>query len=214
MLVLEEIYKSKKAENTEQFNLRIHRGLSWLKKAALLDDELDLKFISLWIGFNAIHTQETGTTQDKQILKSFLQKVFYLDQEHKIYNLIWGKLNHHIQLLVKNPYFFQIFWDYQNQKISQKHWKETFEIEKKYLHQTLQARDSVTLLLTIFNCLYTLYNQIIHGGSTYNSSLNRKQLQDGCRILSMLLPIFIHILLDYSKDLDLKKPFYPVVQVC
>ncbi len=32
MLVLEEVYKSKKAENSEQFNLRIHRGLSWLKK--------------------------------------------------------------------------------------------------------------------------------------------------------------------------------------
>lgn len=33
VLVLEEVYKSKKIENSEQFNLRIHRGLSWLKKS-------------------------------------------------------------------------------------------------------------------------------------------------------------------------------------
>lgn len=49
MLVLEETYKSKKAQFSDSYNLRIHRGLSWLKQAVLLDDALDLKFISLWI---------------------------------------------------------------------------------------------------------------------------------------------------------------------
>ncbi len=32
-MLLEEIFKSKKLEHTDQFNLRIHRGLSWLKKS-------------------------------------------------------------------------------------------------------------------------------------------------------------------------------------
>ena len=41
MQVLEEIFKSKKPDHTDQFNLRIHRGLSWLKKATDLDDDLD-----------------------------------------------------------------------------------------------------------------------------------------------------------------------------
>ena len=34
MMLLEEIFKSKKAEHSDYFNLRIHRGLSWLKKIA------------------------------------------------------------------------------------------------------------------------------------------------------------------------------------
>jgi hypothetical protein len=37
MLLLEEIYKSHKAQNSAHFNLRIHRGLGWFKKSSSLD---------------------------------------------------------------------------------------------------------------------------------------------------------------------------------
>lgn len=53
----------------------------------------------------------------------------------------------------------------------------------------------------------------MHGGSTYKSSLNRKQLRDGCQILSALLPAFLYIALENADSLDLGKPFYPVAQV-
>lgn len=213
MFVLEEIFKNQKAENSDHFNLRIHRGISWLKKANMLVDDLDLKFISLWVGFNAIYAQDLGGLQDKQTFRQFLHHICQLDQEHKIYNLIWEKFTQPIRILIENPYVFQPFWDYQNQKISQVAWKEDFEIEKKRVLKALQDKDSVVLLLVIFNRLYTLRNQIIHGGSTYNSSVNRKQIQDSCNILNALLPAFIHILLENAKVLDLGKPFYPVVQV-
>ena len=55
MLMLEEIFKIKKAENSEVFNLRILRGLSWLKKAYDLNEEPDLQYMSLWISFNAVY---------------------------------------------------------------------------------------------------------------------------------------------------------------
>lgn len=69
MMLLEEIFKSKKAEHSDYFNLRIHRGLSWLKKSVELDSDLDLKFMSLWISFNAIYAQDAGLNQDKQSLR-------------------------------------------------------------------------------------------------------------------------------------------------
>jgi hypothetical protein len=37
--MLEEIYKSKKPQHSDYFNLRIQRGLSWFKKALELDEE-------------------------------------------------------------------------------------------------------------------------------------------------------------------------------
>ncbi|AYO56242.1 HEPN domain-containing protein [Acinetobacter wuhouensis] len=213
MFVLEEIYKSKKVENSEQFNLRIQRGLSWFKKAVQLDDDLDLKFISLWIGFNAVYAQELMNPSDPQGFEQFLGKVCQFDQQQKIYHLIWDKLNQSVRVLLVNPYVFQSFWDFQNKKISQTDWKGCFDLEKRRVHQALQSKDTVDLLFVIFNRLYTLRNQLMHGGATYKSSLNRKQLQDACHILVALLPAFIHILLEHSKDLDLGKPFYPVVQV-
>ena len=58
MMILEEIFRHNKSQNSEGFNLRIHRGLSWLKKAIYITDDLDLQFMSLMIAFNAIYAEE------------------------------------------------------------------------------------------------------------------------------------------------------------
>ena len=116
-------------------------------------------------------------------------------------------------MFLENPYVFQPFWDYQNQKITQTAWKKDFEIERKRVNFALQEYDTIQILIILFNRLYTLRNQIMNGGATYNSSVNRKQLKDACIILIALIPAFIHILLENSQRLDLGQPFYPVVQV-
>lgn len=213
MFVLEETYKSKKAQHSDPFNLRMHRGLSWLKQAILLDDALDLKFISLWISFNAIYAKDLQEIKDRQQFRHFLLEICQADTERKIYHLIWTKYSHAIRILLDNHYTFQPFWDFQNQKISQQYWKNSFEQDKLKVHQALQQKDSVEVLYVIFNRLYTLRNQIMYGGSIYNSSINRTQLQDSCNILTALLPVFIHVLLENEKILDLGQPFYPVVQM-
>lgn len=212
-MLLEEIFKSKKSENTDQFNLRIHRGLSWLKKSIDLQDDLDLQFISLWVSFNAIYAQDLQITQDKQSLRQFLYLICQKDTEHKIYNILWERFSQPIRLLLDNPYVYQGFWDYQNQKISHDACKEGLAHEKQKVLHALKEKDSVDILMVLFNRMYTLRNQMVHGGATYKSSVNRKQLQDGCTILLALLPVFMVILLENAETLDLGKPFYPVVQV-
>ncbi|OTG83980.1 HEPN domain-containing protein [Acinetobacter sp. ANC 4648] len=213
MFVLEEIFKSKKCENTDQFNLRIHRGLSWFKRAVQLDDDLDMKFICLWISFNAIYAQELVVTQDKPTFRTFLEAIFQADAEHRIDYLLWEKMSLPIRVLLNHPYAFQEFWDYQNNKISQFSWKKEFEQEKQKVYQALQKKDSVDILCMLFSRLYTLKQQILSGGVTYKSSVNRQQLQDSCNILSAFIPIFIRLLLENAQTLDLEKPFYPVVQM-
>jgi len=213
MMMLEEIFKDKKAENSDQFNLRIHRGLSWLKKAKQLDQELDLQFIALWVSFNAIYAQDLLMTQDKQSLRQFLHLICQKDQEDKIYNILWEKYSQPIRLLLDNQYIYQGFWDYQNQKISLDACKTGLLEEKQKVLHALGQKDSVDILMVLFNRLYTLRNQIVHGGATYSSSVNRPQLKDACRILDALLPVFILVLLENAPSLDLGKPFYPVVQV-
>ncbi|WP_180089759.1 MULTISPECIES: HEPN domain-containing protein [unclassified Acinetobacter] len=213
MMLLEEIFKSKKSEHTDQFNLRIHRGLSWLKKSIDLQDDLDLQFISLWVSFNAIYAQDLQIAQDKQSLRQFLYVICQKDAEHKIYNILWERFSQPIRFFLDNPYVYQGFWDYQNQKISHDACKEGLAHEKQKVLRALKEKDSVDILMVLFNRMYTLRNQMVHGGATYKSSVNRKHLQDGCTILSALLPVFMVILLENAETLDLGKPFYPVVQV-
>ncbi|OTG64738.1 HEPN domain-containing protein [Acinetobacter silvestris] len=213
MFVLEEIFKSKKCENTDQFNLRIHRGLSWFKKSQQLDDDLELKFICLWVSFNAIYAQELLITHDHQKFKQFLIAMFQVDCEQRIHHITWEKMSLPIRALLDNPYAFQTFWDYQNNRISQFAWKKEFELEKQKVHQALQKKDTIDILYMVFNRLYTLRLQVISGGVTYKSSVHRQQLQDSCYVLSAFIPIYIRLLLENAQTLDLEQPFYPVVQM-
>lgn len=49
----EKLYKATRDGCDESFRIRIHRAISWVKKArALPEEDIDLNFISLWIAFN------------------------------------------------------------------------------------------------------------------------------------------------------------------
>ena len=49
--------KSKQRELRDGFplplTLRVHRSISWLRRAEQEEDDLDVLFVLLWIGFNA-----------------------------------------------------------------------------------------------------------------------------------------------------------------
>jgi Zn-dependent oligopeptidase len=52
----------------------------------------------------------------------------------------------------------------------------------------LSTQKVVDLLEVVLDRLYTLRNQLVHGGATYKSEVNRSQVIDGKNILSMLVP--------------------------
>lgn len=43
---------------SENLALRSHRGVSWLNRAEMCEDDPDAKFIFLWIAFNEIYAQD------------------------------------------------------------------------------------------------------------------------------------------------------------
>ena len=213
MLVLEEIYRSRKNEYSTSFNLRIQRSLSWFKKALVLHDDLDMQFIMEWVAFNALYAREQAANQQQQTLRLFLSSMYHKDADQKIFRILWEKKQPTIRLLLSNPYLDQSFWDWRNQKISEETWRSAFDTEQQQLQQILQNHDSVSLLVSLFSRLATLHQQLSQGGATYNSALNRKQLANACSVLSVLVPSFIQILLENVENIEFSKPFYPVVQV-
>lgn len=213
MLLLEEIYKSDKAQNSAHFNLRIHRGLSWFKKALELEQDLEFKFISLWISFQAIVADDQDLMQAPEKLQRFLDTLYQKDLEQKINRVLWEKYHPPIRALLESQYVDQGFWDYRNQKISLESCRNSLHMQQDKIQLALQERDSVEILKMLFQRLYSLHHQLMHGGTTYRSSLHRQSLEESCRVLGALLPIFICILLENAVALDLGKPFYPVAHV-
>lgn len=214
MLVLEEIFKSKKLQYSDGFNLRIQRSLSWFKKGLELEHDLDLKFISLWIALNALYVQELNAAQHTHALQQFLTSIQQQDQEDRIERTLWGALSHPIARLLDNPYAQQEFWDYKNQKISQSTWQANFVQAKQQVQHALQEHVSTTVLTLLFHRLHTLAQQLTHGGATYNSSISRQTMQEATQILAAFLSTCLYVLLENAALLDLGQPFYPLMQVC
>jgi hypothetical protein len=84
------------------------------------------------------------------------------------------------------------------------------EGSKRRIGVALTERETRLILSTLFDRLYVLRNQLIHGGATWKSSVNRDQVKDGRKILSFLVPLFIDIMLDNPNE-PWGAPCYPVV---
>lgn len=212
-----EILKQRHRELRDRYpvnlNLRVHRSLSWLNRAESSDDE-DGKFIFLWIAFNAAYATEIDENlrlSEQETFKAFLEKLCALDSDKRLDTLVWTEFSGPIRILLDNPYVFQSFWDFHSGKISEDVWQRRFSTGKKIAHQALTSGKTPVLLGSIFNRLYTLRNQLIHGGATWNSGVNRKQLRDSVGLLGKLVPLIIELMLD-NPDTLWGEACYPVVE--
>jgi hypothetical protein len=72
-------------------------------------------------------------------------------------------------------------------------------------------RDTVTVLAIVLSRVYVLRNQLVHGGATWNSRVNRDQVRDCTRFLGQLVPLVVGIMMDHPATLW-GDPCYPVVE--
>jgi len=198
----------------EALSLRVHRALSWLKPAEM-EDDLDVKFILYWIAFNAAYAKavpEDDHATEKDQMSSFFGRLVELDKEEIIFKAIWSDFQGPVKLLLENKYVFSPFWRYQQGKVSARNWKLWFSTSGKLIQKAIESQDTVKILSSLFPRIYTLRNQIIHGGATWKSTVNRSQVRDSTAILETLVPVFIKLMMeDYKGSWDM--PSYPVVEI-
>lgn len=195
----------------EALSLRIHRAISWLARAEQCED-LDGRFVFLWISFNAAYSNDLGSISmaESEQFGGFIKKLVELDAQQKLYDITWQKYTSAIRVLLDNKYVYQPFWNHHNRISGFEGWENNFKASKQAANAALARKDTGTVLGIIFNRLYTLRNQIIHGGATYNSSANRNQLRDATAILGDLVPVLIEIMMDNS-NAHWGEACYPVV---
>jgi hypothetical protein len=194
--------------------LRVHRALSWLQRAEQADDA-DGRFVFLWIAFNAAYAtdiDENYRLSEQETFRAFLRKLCDLDQDRQIEKLVWSEFSGSIRVLLDNQYVFQSFWDYQNGMITQEQWTERFAAGRRRAQTALAQRDTAEVLAVLFNRIYTLRNQIMHGGATWDSSINRSQLRDCGSLLGKFVPLIIELMLN-NPDTLWGDACYPVVQL-
>ncbi|MEL3909302.1 MAG: HEPN domain-containing protein [Treponemataceae bacterium] len=210
---MNEDFKNNSANYDGNLRLKLYRALSWLNEADRQKDCLDFCFISLWISFNAVYADELSFFQGRQDLKAFLKKVCSLDKNNILYSLVWNNFSNNIRLFLKNKFIFQPFWDALNnpKKEQAKNWEKEFKRDNKRALKAMGDLDTAKILNIIFGRLYTLRNQILHGGATFESSTNIAQKKEACTFLLNILPAIIKIIMD-NAGVNWGQAYYPVVE--
>ena len=76
----------------ESLATRLHRALSWLNCSEQQAADVDMQFVSLWIGLNACVCIEHNSEQslgERDVFKQFVVKLVDHDRERKIYASLW-----------------------------------------------------------------------------------------------------------------------------
>lgn len=209
--VLKAKFKVIKPTLKEPHAVRLHRAISWLDCAEGNLTNPDLHFVSLWVAFNACYAIDLGKTNypsEKESFNEFINKLVQNDHEQRFFNLLWHQFSTNVRILIENQYVFKPFWDYQRGDITE--WQKSFNHSIYQSMQFVTNNDVPALLKVVLDRLYMLRNQIIHGGATFKSGINRKQLSNATNMLQLLVPLIIEIMLD-NKNIDWGEIYYPVI---
>mgnify|MGYP000238451952 FL=1 len=203
--------KLKTSTLPETLTIRLHRAISWLKSAEKQEGSLDMKFLSLWIALNATYAVDLNgisSKPEKAKLRDFTSSLVQFDRT-RLYNLFWEKYSGPVRVLIENKFVFEKFWEYNRGENND--YLYAFNKSIATATNCLSKQNIEGLIEIVLERLYTLRNQLIHGGATYNSKLNRSQLKDACNIMQLLVPIIIDIMLE-NGDHDWGEIAYPVVK--
>lgn len=210
---LKKKHRDIRARFSGDLDLRVHRALSWLDRAERSTDDPDATFIFYWIAFNAAYADElAGPTLDNErsVFDSYFRQLEALDAERRIYDGIWEQFPQAIRQLLHNRYVFAPFWKHHNGLPGYANWDTQFKKSQRWVAAALGREDTSAVLSALFDRLYVLRNQLVHGGATWGSRTNRDQVRDGARIMALLVPVFIDLMMDHP-DVAWGRPYYPVV---
>jgi hypothetical protein len=110
--------------------------------------------------------------------------------------------------LIENKYVYAPFSDHQRGEA--RNWEAGFQRSIADANNALSQKNVAYLLRFVLDRLYVLRNQLIHGGATYKSQVNRAQVRDGANLLSALLPVMIELMMVYGEK-DWGRIYFPVV---
>ena len=195
----------------ETFRVRLHRAISWLARAERESDDHDAQFVFLWIAFNAAYAREFGHDEpERERLRQFFALLLSLDGEKRLHALLHQHFTGPIRTMLDNKFVFEPFWRALREHDASSRWEEKFAGARKIALTALMSNDTATLLSIVFDRLYVLRNQLIHGEATWNSGVNRAQVKDGTHILLALVSVVIELMLR-QPEADFGEILYPVI---
>lgn len=204
-------FKRAPAAHSETNRIRIHRAISWLARAEREADDPDARFIFLWITFNAAYACEFAEdTSSREQLQQFITALVAVDADKRLHQIVFERFTGPVRTLVANKYVFAPFWRALRDHDGSGRWEQSFTRSRNAALAAVLHGETAKVLSIVFDRLYVLRNQLIHGGATWAGSVNREQVKDGAAILMALVPTIIDLMIG-NPGVDYGDVQYPVI---
>ncbi len=191
---------------------RFHRACSWIDRIEKqeLTADLDMQLVSLWIAFNALYGQWDEERREpkgeRESWRKFIDRIAAIDRQGQLIDA----LEQHKRLVValcEDPFISGNFWNNSNYDRRRQPKKKVFKVREWY-----REKRWAMVLDEVFERIYLMRCQLVHGAATYGSKLNRKSLKHCVMMLRQLLPVVMLVLVDDGVDEDWGALCYPPVE--
>lgn len=212
-LALKARHREIRGGHPEALRLRVHRALSWLLRSEQIEGDPDTRFILQWIAFNAAYAREYGREEtERDRARGFLEVIVSLDRERRIHQTLFERYSGPIRTLLNNKFAYEPFWAALRNHDPSDRWKRSFADGKNAAFAAVLRGDTVKVLGIVFDRLYVVRNQLVHGGATWGGQVNRAQINDGVAILGTLVPQIIAIMMEHPEQ-EYGEVLYPAFKV-
>ncbi len=187
---------------SEAVQIRLRRSESWLRKsrsARNLDSDkppdLDAQFVFLWIAFNALYGQRRYEVDGKEIVDftRFLERVETLSRGAVATALRQPDVEKHVEHLLQSPFLNIDCW---------REWDRAGIRDRQQRVQTARhTYDKEHPTVPVFQQLYTLRNQMLHGAATDGGRRNRESLKNAIPVLEISVRTLIGLVKEHHAQL-------------
>ena len=203
------------ADTEEPLRIRVHRCYIALKRAELVEQEgsgvdVDAALVLRWIALNALYGSWDGQAnmpvKDRVALDVFTSEVCRVDQGRRLHAALL-KVMQDAKALLENSFVIERFW-------RNPEWDQV----RPQRGRAASFRDDVIggrtarALHALLIAVYFLRCQIVHGGATLGSSLNRSTVEPAARILSLLSSQMLACVTEHGLEMQWGEICYPPVR--
>ena len=214
-------WEAREASFSEPTVSRVHRSISWICRAEKAGEDKAMRFVSLWIAFNAAYAVRHSSSQSSKKSRpsetkqftDYLETIVRLDSDKRIYGVTYENFKRPgtVQRLIQNPFVYELFWEYHYGKPGRQNWESRLRGDDRRFNGLIeQPKNTVRVLVMVFKRLYVLRNQIMHGSARWRGQAKYPQVTDGVAILDLLMPIFVDLMMD-NPDQDWGELSYPFI---
>lgn len=172
------------AKTHDAIRLRMHRALSWMRKADdfAIPEDADARLIFSWVAMNTLYAKWDSDRANRepewQTREDFLSRMVKEDEEGRIQKVLLENRKLCDRLL-SEEHLINSYWGNPSEDEARKARSKPRRIGKHY-HVVDEV---IKILLPLMTCITMLRSQLVHGMSTYGSSANRAVVEAGAVIV-------------------------------